>query len=141
MQRELTESIIAVVGATGGLGSAIATALRSSGATVITVGRSTGSDVHLDIRDAGGGDALVEHVHITYAGRLDGVVIAAGIVAFGDVADTDDVVVEELLLTNAMGPLWLARRVAPLLAEWALSGEAPDLLRPFSLSRFPATTA
>ncbi|MDH4063155.1 MAG: FAD-binding oxidoreductase [Acidobacteriota bacterium] len=35
----------------------------------------------------------------------------------------------------------IAPAVAPLLAEWALSGEAPDLLRPFSLSRFPATTA
>ena len=37
--------------------------------------------------------------------------VAAGIVAFGDLLDTDDVVIEELFLTNAMGPMWLAKRV------------------------------
>ena len=49
--------------------------------------------------------------------RLDGVVVAAGIVAFGDLVDTDDVTIEELLMTNVMGPLWLAKRVAPMLQE------------------------
>jgi NAD(P)-dependent dehydrogenase (short-subunit alcohol dehydrogenase family) len=73
------------------------------------------SDVTFDLRDARAGDALVEYVAST-TGRLDGVVVAAGIVAFGDLIDTDDVVVEELFLTNAMGPMWLAKRVAPLLA-------------------------
>ncbi len=42
-------------------------------------------------------------------------VVAAGIVAFGDLVDTDDVVIEELFLTNAMGPMWLAKHVAPAL--------------------------
>ena len=56
----------------------------------------------------------MEHIAAT-SGRLDGVVVAAGIVAFGDLVDTDDVVVEELFLTNAMGPMWLAKRVAPVL--------------------------
>ena len=42
---------------------------------------------------------------------------AAGIVAFGDLIDTDDVIIEELFLTNALGPLWLARRLLPTLAQ------------------------
>jgi len=50
-------------------------------------------------------------------GRLDGVVNAAGVVAFGNLADTPDDLIEELFLTNALGPMWLAKRVAPLLAE------------------------
>jgi short-subunit dehydrogenase len=50
-------------------------------------------------------------------GRLDGVVIAAGVVTFGALVDTDDEVIEELFLTNAIGPLWLARRVIPALIE------------------------
>jgi NAD(P)-dependent dehydrogenase (short-subunit alcohol dehydrogenase family) len=55
--------------------------------------------------------ALVEHVTAAH-GRLDGVIVAAGIVAFGDLVDTDDVVIEELFLTNALGPMWLAKHVA-----------------------------
>jgi sarcosine oxidase subunit beta len=35
----------------------------------------------------------------------------------------------------------IAPAVAPLLAQWALEGGTPDLLRPFALSRFPALRA
>ncbi len=114
--RDLTGAVVAVVGANGGLGREITMALVRRGATVVRCTRSGGpdSDVTIDLRDARAGDALVEHVQAIH-GRLDGVVIAAGIVAFGDLVDTDDVVIEELFLTNAMGPMWLAKRVAPAL--------------------------
>lgn len=115
MTRTLDGAVVAVVG-TGGLGRALATALAAHGATVVVAGRSGAVDVPLDLTDADAGAALVEHVTRTH-GRLDGVVIAAGVVAFGELADTEDVVVEELLLTNAMGPLWLAKRVMPALRE------------------------
>ena len=115
-QRDLTNAVVAVVGATGGLGSSICTALGQHGAAVVTVNRSGGTDLQLDLRDSTAGDTLVDHVTQAH-GRLDGVIVAAGIVAFGDLADTDDVIVEELMLTNALGPIWLAKRVAPLLAE------------------------
>ena len=114
--RDLTGAIVAVVGANGGLGREITAALTSQGATVVRCTRSGGpdSDVTIDLRDARAGDVLVDHATMTF-GRLDGVVVAAGIVAFGDLVDTDDVVIEELFLTNAMGPMWLAKRVAPAL--------------------------
>jgi cyclic-di-GMP-binding biofilm dispersal mediator protein len=48
---------------------------------------------------------------------LDVVVVAASIVVFGDLVDTYDVVMEALSLTNALGPMWLAKRVAGPLAE------------------------
>ncbi len=115
MTRTLDGAVVAVVG-TGGLGRALATALAAHGATVVVAGRSGAVDVRVDLTDADAGAALVEHVTRTH-GRLDGVVIAAGVVAFGELADTEDVVVEELLLTNAMGPLWLAKRVMPALRE------------------------
>ena len=114
--RDLNGQIVAVVGATGGLGREIVAVLAERGATVVGANRSGGSDVVIDLRDSASGQALVDHC-IGVHGRLDGVVVAAGIVAFGDLADTDDVVVEELLLTNAMGPMWLAKRVAPALRE------------------------
>ncbi|MGC1208912.1 MAG: SDR family NAD(P)-dependent oxidoreductase, partial [Ornithinimicrobium sp.] len=50
-------------------------------------------------------------------GRLDGVINAAGVVAFGNLVDTEDAVIEELFFTNVIGPLWMLRRAAPLLAE------------------------
>lgn len=107
--------MVAVVGATGGLGREIVTDLRSRGATVIGAGRS-GPDVVVDIRDPDAGDAIVRAATAAY-GRLDGVVDAAGIVAFGELATTDPVVIEELFLVNALGPMWLAQRVLPALAE------------------------
>jgi short-subunit dehydrogenase len=115
MMRNLHDAVIVVVGATGGLGRALSNELRGRGAAVVGVGRS-GPDLVLDIRDARSGSVLVRDVTERY-GRLDGVVIAAGIVAFGDLLATDDVTVEELFLTNALGPLWLARAVLPALTE------------------------
>jgi hypothetical protein len=59
------------VGASGGLGSAIADELTDRGAVVIGAGRS-GPDLHLDIRDSHAGDAVVR-VALGTHGRLDGV--------------------------------------------------------------------
>ena len=115
MSRTLQGKVVVVVG-TGGLGRALAEALAARGSTVLVAGRSGTVDVTVDLTDADAGAALVEHALARY-GRLDGVVIAAGLVAFGDLEDTDDTVIEELVLTNALGPLWLAGRVLPALRE------------------------
>lgn len=115
-RRDLTDKVVTVIGANGGLGSSIAEALRASAATVVTAGRSGDTDLRIDLRDSQAGDALVEYATATH-GRLDGVVVAAGIVAFGSIADASDIAIEELMLTNTMGPLWLAKRVEPMLAE------------------------
>lgn len=114
--RDLQGRVVAVVGSTGGLGGALVDVLGQRGATVVRVGHSTPADMALDLRDSTAGVALVEHSR-TVHGRLDGVIVAAGIVAFGNLVDTDDVVMEELFLTNALGPMWLAKRVAPALEE------------------------
>jgi short-subunit dehydrogenase len=114
--RELNGAVVAVVGATGGLGGAVVDALGRRGATVVRAGRSGDVDVSIDLRDSSAGETLVAHCAGAH-GRLDGVIVAAGIVAFGNLVDTDDVVVEELFLTNALGPMWLAKRVVPALQE------------------------
>lgn len=124
--RSLQHSVVAVVGASGGLGAPISRLLAERGAEVVLAGRDrarlgqvglpASTAVTLDLRDPSAGDALVASVAEAH-GRLDGVVVAAGVVAFGDLAETDDAVIEELFLTNVMGPLWLIRRVAPMLIE------------------------
>jgi short-subunit dehydrogenase len=113
--RQLGGKVIVVVGATGGLGRPLSEALRARGAVVLGASRS-GPDIELDLRDSHAGHALVRGA-LGVHGRLDGVVNAAGIVAFGDLVDTDDVVMEELFLVNALGPLWLAGAVLPALAQ------------------------
>nr|NLI49920.1 SDR family NAD(P)-dependent oxidoreductase [Propionibacterium sp.] len=115
MARNLDAAVVAVVG-TGGLGRALTEALAGRGATVLVAGRSGPVDVRLDLTDVAAGGALVSHA-LAHHGRLDGVVIAAGVVAFGELEATDDAVIEELLLTNALGPLWLARHVLPTLRQ------------------------
>ena len=118
--------VVAVVGATGGLGSALSRELAQRGARLVLTGRETGTlqalseqlpgsaIAVLDVRDADAGDRLVAAATAAF-GRLDVLVNAAGVVAFGPLADTPDVVIEELFLTNVIGPLWLLRRCLPLL--------------------------
>lgn len=118
--RRLVDNIVAVIGANGGLGRELCGVLSARGAVVVPAGRSgargSGLAIDLDLRDHRAGTQLVEHCR-TQHGRLDGVVVAAGIVAFGDLVDTDDVVIEELFLTNTLGPMWLAKYTAPALQE------------------------
>lgn len=124
--RDLNGAHVAVVGATGALGSRVVRVLGERGAVVTVVGRDRGrleslgaggSVVVGDLGDERLGDRLAATVQEHHGGRLDGLVNAAGVVAFGPLVDTDDEVVEQLFLTNVIGPLWLLRRVLPLLEE------------------------
>jgi cyclic-di-GMP-binding biofilm dispersal mediator protein len=125
-QRDLTGAVVAVVGASGGLGSVISAELGARGATVVPVGRSRDRlgglgtpatvPVVADITDPSAGDVVVSEV-VAAHGRLDGLVIATGVVAFGNLTDTADDIIEEVFLTNVVGPLWMIRRVAPELAR------------------------
>ena len=121
----LPGAVVAVVGATGALGSRIARGAAARGAQVVLVGRDgdrlrqvvPGAPVVVgDLSDAALGERVVAAA-LDRHGRLDGVVNAAGVVAFGALVDTDDAVLEEVFLTNVVGPLWLLRRVAPALAD------------------------
>ena len=122
--RDLDGARIAVVGATGVLGSLLATELAARGARLLVAGRDADrldaleaeARVAADLGDASAGDAVAAAAR-EHLGGLDGLVNAAGVVAFGTLVDTPDEVVEELFLTNVVGPLFLLRRVLPLLEE------------------------
>jgi len=108
------------------LGSSLSRQLADAGAQLLLAGPhedrlrnlqiSGASTVQIDLRDSLAGNALVAAAAERY-GRLDGLVNAAGVVAFGPLTETDDTVIEELFLTNVIGPLWLLKRVIPLLSE------------------------
>jgi cyclic-di-GMP-binding biofilm dispersal mediator protein len=124
MVRSLEDAVVVVVGAGGALGSRLVRLLDERGAHVVAVGphaetlasvaQAAGLVVEADLRDPSAGDRVRDAALDRY-GRIDGLVNAAGVVAFGDLLTTDDIVIEELFLTNVVGPLWLLRRlVEPL---------------------------
>lgn len=122
----LRDAVVAVIGASGALGSIISSELADRGAKVLLVGRDEerlrevgiedATVVVADLTDATAGDAVVDAAKQQH-GRLDGVINAAGVVAFGALADTDDAIIEELFMTNVIGPLFLLRRLTPLLQD------------------------
>jgi cyclic-di-GMP-binding biofilm dispersal mediator protein len=91
---DLAGRSVLVVGATGGLGLPIARRLAARGAALTASARPSA--------------------------RLDGVVFAAGVVAFGPAAEVDDATLERLLALNVLAPVRLLRAAVPHLVA---SGE------------------
>ena len=112
------DKVALVAGGTGGIGSRVAALLESRGAKVTTVSRSTGGDNHIaaDLRSpAAAGDAVEEVV--SRHGRLDIVVNAVGVVAFGDAVATSVDTVEEVFLTNTFAHVFLCQAALPVMGK------------------------
>ncbi len=128
----LEGSVVLVVGASGGLGSRIAAHLRAAGATVVRTGRTaatiSGDDAFLgDLRTPQGPASLVAAA-VAAHGRLDGLVVAAGVVAFGPAAEVSDDTLDELFAVNALAPIRLIRAAVPHLLDSAGQGREPFVL-------------
>ncbi len=119
--RNLSDAVVLVVGASGGLGRELSCCLAARGARLCLSSRSAD---RLQPVAAGGplvivGDLVdpqfparaVAEARARF-GRLDGVVNAAGVVAFGSLADTTDATLEALLAVNLLGPIRLMRAFA-----------------------------
>ena len=136
---------VLVAGATGGLGSAIASDLARRGDQLTLVARDPerlaalevpGHKLALDLRDPSACVSAVADA-TRHAGRLDVVVNAIGVVAFGPVDELSVDVMEELFLTNTFLPIMLAKaalaamsdggtivNISGVIAEQALPGMA-----------------
>jgi short-subunit dehydrogenase len=117
MARDLNDASIVLAGASGGLGSAIGTVLIEHGANLTLVGRSAdrlaavglpGPQVVGDLADPDTSRRAIDE-HLDAYGSVDGVVNAAGEVAFGALVDTDDATLDRLVGSNLLGPLRLMR--------------------------------
>lgn len=116
---ELQGHAFLITGATGALGSRIARRLVDGGASVTLSARSRSALESLEIESAhlveaeltepDAPRALVDAA-AKHHGRLDGIVAASGIVAFGPAAEVDDDTVDDLILVNLLAPLRLFRR-------------------------------
>ncbi|RZT85231.1 short-subunit dehydrogenase [Pseudonocardia sediminis] len=111
-----------VVGATGVLGSAIATALQSEGAKLALAGRSgdfgdlAGTDTPTFTFDALDLERCANLVGeaADALGGLDLLVVAVGVAGFGEESE-NDVITEQLFTINTMAPMAFARAALPRL--------------------------
>lgn len=110
---------ILVFGASGGLGGPIVEQLAKAGARLTVSGRSIESDHHTVNADLTLPDSARSVIAeaVEHHGGLDGIVIAAGVVAFGPVTDVDDDTVDELLLLNYLAPLRVLREALTTLDQ------------------------
>lgn len=109
---DFAQKVALIAGGTGGLGSALATELRSRGCIVVTVSRTQSNQLtdpnHIaaDLRSPDSATAVIDQV-IAKHGALNIVINAMGVVAFGEISATSIDTVEEVFLTNTFGHIFL----------------------------------
>lgn len=124
--RSLAGTVVAVTGASAGIGRATARLLVEAGAKVAITARreerlteleaELGSDsvvwVAGDIADTTTNTRLVEAA-LEKFGRLDSLVAAAGIGIYGGIVDGTDLEMQTMIDTNFTGTVWGVRSVVP----------------------------
>ena len=114
---------VLVTGAGSGIGAAVARRLTAAGAQVAICGRRAASlravaaetgalDIVCDVCDADAVARLVESVADAF-GRLDGLVLNAGVIAPGGVADLSPADWSEMVSVNLTGAFLVARAAFP----------------------------
>jgi 2-C-methyl-D-erythritol 4-phosphate cytidylyltransferase len=112
LEAALSGQVIVVLGGSSGIGAEIVSRAQEAGATVIAHGRST---TGLDVRDF---DAVVAELAKTARdfGRIDAVVLTAGVLKTGPLARMSGEDVTEAIAVNYTGPVNVARAAYPYLA-------------------------
>ncbi|TEX51286.1 MAG: short-chain dehydrogenase [Actinomycetales bacterium mxb001] len=127
---------VIVVGATGGLGAPIARLLAAGGAHLTLVGRDEGrvrelgipgTVVAVDVRKPASAGAIVAAAEQAYGG-VDGIVNAAGAVAFGSVDEITDDILIDLFTLDTLAPIRLLRAAMPALRASAAAGRDPFIV-------------
>ncbi len=123
--RDLTDQVVAITGASAGMGAASARALAAQGAKVVLGARrvdrldSMVADlggaalaVEMDVRDPEASRRLID-AGIAEFGGLDALVANAGIGAYGGIMDLTDDKLAEMMDINVAGTVWPVRAAVP----------------------------
>jgi NADP-dependent 3-hydroxy acid dehydrogenase YdfG len=129
--RELKDTVVAITGASSGIGEATARALVAADANVVRGARREDRlqglvdelgdrvrAVRCDVRSIEDSRALVDAA-LTHFGRLDTLVANAGIGAYGGILDVSDEDLRDIMDTNLPGTVWPIRAAVPHMLEQA----------------------
>jgi NADP-dependent 3-hydroxy acid dehydrogenase YdfG len=144
--RSLDGTVVAITGASAGIGAATAYGLVEAGARVAVSARredrlakivsDLGDDnvvpVVGDVRDPKLNDALVKAA-VDKWGRLDTMVANAGIGAYGGIMDLDEASLIEMVETNYLGTVWSVRSAVK---QFRAQGDGGDLIIVSSVAGF-----
>jgi NADP-dependent 3-hydroxy acid dehydrogenase YdfG len=144
--RSLDGTVVAITGASAGIGAAAARTLVEAGARVAVSARRAdrldkmvgdlGGDhvvpVAGDVRDPALNEALVSAA-VDRWGRLDTMVANAGIGAYGGILDLDDATLTEMVETNYLGTVWSVRSAV---RQFRAQGSGGDLIIVSSVAGF-----
>ncbi len=128
--RPLTDTVVAITGASAGIGRAAARLLVEEGARVAVGARRSerldglvdelGADkvlpVVMDVRSPGDNRRLVAET-VERFGRLDTIVPNAGIGMYGGILDNEDDALAEMMETNFAGTVWSVRAAVPVFRQ------------------------
>jgi NADP-dependent 3-hydroxy acid dehydrogenase YdfG len=122
---DLAGKVVAITGASAGIGAATARALAAEGASVVLGARRQerleelaedlgegAAIVEMDVRDPAASTRLVETAMDRY-GQLDAIVVNAGIGMYGGIMDLADDELRDMVDTNVNGTIWPVRAAVP----------------------------
>ena len=122
---ELTDSVVAITGASAGIGRATARELAGAGARVVVGARRRDRlealerefpdrivAVEMDVRSPDDARRLIGEA-VARFGRLDSLVANAGIGMYGGILDNTDADLATMLDTNIAGTVWPIRAAVP----------------------------
>ncbi len=110
--RELAGKKIVIVGATGVLGSHLAQQLSDEGAHVAAIVRDAAALNSTTVTEhavADLTDTAALATALAVLAPFDGLINAAGVVAFGNIAELDDATLTQLFAINAIAPIVMLR--------------------------------
>jgi NADP-dependent 3-hydroxy acid dehydrogenase YdfG len=128
--RSLADDVVAITGATSGIGAAAAHQLVEAGAKVVLgargaervdklvaeLGEENAVGLACDVREPADCQRLIA-AGVQKFGRLTGLVANAGIGAYGGILDYDDELITRMIETNFSGTVWAVRAAVPALLE------------------------
>lgn len=118
--RELAGKKIVIVGATGVLGSLLASQLSDTGAQVAAIVRDASSLNTTTVSEhaiADITDTAALAAALTVLAPFDGLINASGVVAFGNIAELDDATLTRLFAINAIAPIVMLRESSKHITE------------------------
>ena len=128
--RDLTGTVVAVIGASAGIGRATARQLVEAGAKVALgarrmdrleelvqeLGQENAHALELDVTDRASVEDFIRGAR-EHFGRLDSVVANAGLGFYGGITDLSDEDIQTMIDVNLAGTVWTVRAAVPAFRE------------------------